>query len=604
MIRASVLYQNQTQLFTAPEEIIQGSELKTKEQECFSLLHKSKKLDEFKQTHAQILKLGLNHSDYIASNLIASCALSSWGSMGYACSIFHQIDDPTPFIFNTIIRGHVMDHDPTAALLMYAEMIMREVKPDNYTYPSLLKACAHLSALREGMQIHGQAVKFGFESDMYVQNSLINMYGKCGDIELSRTVFKRMEQRSGASWSALIASYTNLGLWDECLRLFVEMTYKGWRPDESTLVSVLSSCTNLGALDLGRYLHGSLIRNTCELNIVVLTSLIDMYVNCGCLEEGLRVFEDMPKKNIVSYSVMISGLAMHGEGEMAIRVFSDMLKEGLRPDDVVYVGVLSACCHTGLVDEGRRIFAKMRFEHQIVPTIQHYGCMVDLLGRAGLLDEAYELIRNMPMEPNDVLWRCLLSACKVHHNLELAVCASKSLFQLKPHNVGDYVLLSSIYAQARRWDDAAEIRTEMVQRGLSQLPGFSRVEVKRKVHKFVSQDKSHPENTEVYEMLYQIGWQLRFEGYSPDTSQVLFDVDEEQKKQLLNGHSQKLAIAFAFIHTDQGTPIRIVKNLRMCNDCHTFTRFVSKIFKQVITVRDRSRFHHFKDGICSCGDYW
>ena len=602
MSSASVLHQAHP--FIVPEEITNSLELKPRELECLHLLHKCKNMDEFKQTHAQILKLGLESVTHVADNLIVACALSGWGSMDYACSIFHQIDEPTPFAFNTMIRGYVKDHTPNAALLLYREMIERGVVPDNYTYPSLLKGCALLSALGEGMQVHGHVLKFGFDSDVYVQNSLINMYGKCGDINLSSRAFDQMESRTIASWSAHIAAYTSLGLWDECLRLFGEMSNEGWKADESTLVSVLSSCAHLGALDLGKCTHGYLIRNTCGHNVIIQTSLIDMYMKCGYLEKGLGVSENMPEKNIVTYSVIISGLAMHGEGEKAVRVFSCMLEEALRPDGVVYVGVLRACSHAGLVDEGRRHFDKMRFEHQIVPTIEHYGCMVDLLGRAGKLNEAYDLIQSMPMEPNDVVWRSLLSACKVHHNLELGECASRSLIQINPHNVGDYVLLSNIYACACRWDDEAKIRTEMVSRGSVQMPGFSMVEVKRKLHRFFSQDKSHPQSHEVYEMLHQIGWQLRFAGYSPDTSQVLFDVDEEEKRQLLGGHSQKLAIAFAFIHTDEGLPIRIIKNHRMCNDCHTFTRLVSKILKRKITIRERNQFHHFKDGTCSCGNYW
>ncbi|XP_077234914.1 tetratricopeptide repeat (TPR)-like superfamily protein [Tasmannia lanceolata] len=602
MIRASVLHQ--PHLYLTPENPTQSSKLRVREQECSSLLQKCNSMDEFKQTHGRILKFGLGFDACTASNLIAACALSIWGSMDYASSILHKIDDPTQFTFNTMIRGYVKDSEPEAALFMYKAMQERDVKPDNFTYPSLLKGCAHMSALREGMQIHGHAFKFGLESDLYVQNSLINMYGKCGEIKHSCRVFEQMVQRSVASWSALIASHNSLGLWEECLDLFGKMSSEGWRADESTLVSLLSSCTHLGALDFGRCTHGYLIRNMRGPNVIVQTSLIDMYAKCGCLEKGLSIFENMPKKNLLSYSAMITGLAMHGEGRKALRVFSDMLGKGLKPDDIVYVGVLSACSHAGLVDEGLQCFNRMRFEHRMVPTVQHYGCLVDLMGRAGKLDEAYELIRNMPTEPNEVVWRCLLGACKVHHNLELGEEASRNLFQLDPNNVGDYMLLSNIYAKALRWDDVAKARINMVQRVSSQMPGFSTVEVKRKVHKFVSQDKSHPHSNQVYEMLHQMGWQLRFEGYTPDTTQVLFNVDEEEKRRLLGSHSQKLAIAFALIQTSQGLKIRIVKNLRMCNDCHTFTCLISMIFKRTITVRDRNRFHHFKEGRCSCGDYW
>ncbi|XP_058086108.1 pentatricopeptide repeat-containing protein At1g31920 [Magnolia sinica] len=602
MFRASVI--QQTNLFIAPESTANVSELKPKEQECFSLLQKCKSMDEFKQAHARTIKLGLERDARAAHELITACALSAWGSMDYARLIFDQINDPLPFDFNTMMRGYIDDSDPITALLLYKEMQERGAKPDAFTYPPLLRGCALLSALREGTQIHGHVFKFGFESDLFTQNSLINMYGKRGQIEHSSKVFDQMRHRSVASWSALIAAYARLGFWDECLGLFGTMSSEGWRADESTLVNVLCSCGHLGALDLGRSTHGFLMKTIYGHNVIAETSLIDMYIKCGRLTKGLSLFESMPKKNIVTYSVMISGLAMHGEGRMALQLFSDMITEGIKPDNVVYVGVLSACSHAGLIDEGLQCFDRLRFEHRITPTIQHYGCMVDLLGRAGMLDQAHELIRSMPMEPNDVVWRCLLSACKVHNNLELAESTSRHLFQLDPHNGGDYVLLSNIYARSLRWDAVAKIWTDMVRRGAVQTPGFSMVEVRRKLHRFVSQDMSHPKSYEVYEMLHQIGWQLRFEGYCPDTSQVLFDVDEEEKKRLLYGHSQKLAIAFALISTSQGSPIRVVKNLRMCNDCHDVTKMISKIFKREISVRDRNRFHHFRDGRCSCGDYW
>ncbi|OVA02841.1 Pentatricopeptide repeat [Macleaya cordata] len=563
-------------------------------------------MEDFKQVHAQILKLNQFQMDSRgAGNLITVCALSDWGSMDYACSIFRNIDDPGVFEFNTMIRGYIKDRNSQEAILLYKEMHQRGIKPDNFTYPALLKACSYLSAIREGLQIHGHVFKFGFESDVFVQNSLINMYGKCGEIKLCCRVFEKMDQISVASWSALLASHTKLGLWRECLRLFGEMSSEGfWRADESTLVSVLSSCTHLGALDLGRSIHGFLSRNISDLNVIVQTSLIDMYVKCGSIEKGLILFQNMPKKNQLSYTVIISGLAIHGRAEEALKIFQNMLKEGLDPDEIVYVGVLTACSHGGLVDEGRKFFDKMRFEHQIEPTIQHYGCMVDLISRAGKIDEAFELIKSMPKKPNDVIWRSLLSSCKVHQDFEFAEIASRNLFELDPQNTSDYVLLSNIYAKAHRWEDAAKTRKDMVNKGLNQIPGCSSVEVKKKVHKFVSQDKSHPESYAIYEMIHQMEWQLRFEGYAPDISEVLFDVDEEEKTERLRAHSQKLAIAYALIHTSEGSTIRIVKNIRMCNDCHTYTKLISKIFDRTIIVRDRNRFHLFKDGICSCRDYW
>ncbi|XP_015868324.3 pentatricopeptide repeat-containing protein At1g31920 [Ziziphus jujuba] len=605
MIGTTVL--NQTHLLLPTKDPPQNPEfnLSLKEQECLSLLKRCKSIEEFKRVHVHFIKFGLFWGSFCEGNLVATCALSDWGSLDYACSIFQQIDEPDTFLYNTMIRGHVKGMNWGQALLLYHEMLERGVEPDNFTYPALLKACSLLRFLEDGKQIHGHIFKLGLQDDVFVQNSLINMYGKCKETDLSCAVFEQMNQKTIASWSAIIAAHASLGMWSECLILFGDMRSEGfWRPEESILVSVLSACTHLGALDLGKCTHASLLRNINGLNLIVKTSLIDMYVKCGCLEKGLCLFQKMNKKNQLSYSVIISGLAMHGHGREALEVFKEMLKEGLAPDDVVYVGVLSACGHAGLVDEGLQFFNRMQYKHGIEPTVQHYGCLVDLMGRAGKLDEAKEIIDSMPIRPNDVIWRSLLSACRVHQNMEIGEIAAKNLFHLNSQNPSDYLVLSNMYARARKWDDFARIRTELISKGLNQTPGFSLVEVQRKVYKFVSQDMSHPQCDEVYEMIHQMEWQLRFEGYAPDTSQVLLDVDEEEKRERLKHHSQKLAIAFALINTSQGSPIRIARNIRMCSDCHTYTKFISTIYKREIIVRDRNRFHHFKDGICSCRDYW
>lgn len=501
-----------------------------------------------------------------------------------------------------------MDMSSEQALLTYLDMLEIGVEPDNFTYPALLKACAFLSASVEGMQIHGHILKHGLLGDVFVHNSLINMYGKCGLLRHSCAVFEQMEQKTVASWSAVIAAHAILGMWSDCLRLFSDMIRGdgGWRPEESVLVSVLSACTHLGRLDWGRCLHGYLLRNLSGLNAAVETALVDMYIRCGSLEKGMCLFQEMANKNCKSYSVAISGLASHGRGEEALCVFEQMIREGLRPDDVVYVGVLSACSHASLVQEGIKYFERMTREHRIEPTVQHYGCMVDLMGRAGLVNEAHELIKRMPMDPNDVVWRSLLSACKIHQNLELGEVAAERLLKLNTQNAGDYLMLCSIYAQAERWEDVSVGRVRMARVGVDQVAGTSSVVVKGKVHRFVSNDAlhHHPLRREIHEMAHQMEWQLRFDGYEADTSQVLMNVGEEEKRERLRGHSQKLAIAFALISTSKGSDVRIVRNVRMCSDCHTYTKMISVIYQRHIIVRDRNVFHHFKDGTCSCKDYW
>ncbi|WOL09523.1 hypothetical protein Cni_G18276 [Canna indica] len=589
-----------TQQFITPSSNPASQDRPKEQLQCFPSPHHIKTMEEFKKVHAQYIKLGLNCIPRHTGDLLLACSLSEWGSMDYACLIFLELEHPGVFDFNTMIRGSLLHGDPEGALLFYQDMLQRNVKPDNFTFPFMLKACSRLSAISEGMQIHGHATKYGFERDVFVRNSLINMYGKCGEVQLSRRVFDQMGScRTVASWSALLAAHTRMGFWSKCLELFAVMTRDGVKPEESSMVSALSACKNLGAFETGRSIHCFLLRNFTALNIIVQTSLIDMYINCGSLENGIAIFEMMPEKNTWTYSIVISGLAMHGEGKRALLVFEDMLGVGHEPDEAIYVGVLSACSHAGLHDEGLRCFDRMKLEHQILPNPQHYGCMVDLMARAGKLKEAHELVKRMPMEQSEVAWRCLLSACKIHGDLELAELAGRTLEKLGTHNSGDYIILSDMYAKAKRWSDAARTRRKMVDRGLNQVPGYSEVEVKGKMHTFVSHDQSHPQSHEIYEMLYQMEWQLRFEGYYPDTSEVRLDVDEEEKT-----HSQKLAIAFALASTSWGTPIRIVTNLRMSNDCHAYTALISRIFEREIKVRDRNRFHCFRQGACACGDHW
>ncbi|XP_010461019.1 PREDICTED: pentatricopeptide repeat-containing protein At1g31920 [Camelina sativa] len=578
-----------------------------KEQEILYLLKRCNDVDEFKQIHARFIKLSfLCSSSFSASSVLAKCAHSGWdNSMNYAASIFRGLDDPCTFDFNTMIRGYVNETCFEEALCVYSEMIERGIEPDHFTYPFLLKACTRLKSIREGKQIHGHVFKLGLEDDVFVQNSLISMYGRCGEMELSSAVFEKLEFKTAASWSSMVSARAAMGMWSECLMLFREMCRETeLKAEESIMVSALSACANTGALNLGRSIHGFLLRNISKLNIAVQTSLVDMYVKCGCLDKGLHIFKKMESRNSLTYSAMISGLALHGEGEAALRMFSEMIQEGLESDHVVYVSVLNACSHSGLVKEGRRVFKEMLKEGKVEPTAEHYGCLVDLLGRAGLLEEALETIQSMPIEENDVVWRSFLSSCRVHQNVELGQIAARELLKLGSHNTGDYLLISNMYSQARMWDDVARARTEIATKGLKQTPGFSIVEVKGKTHRFVSQDRSHPRCKEIYKMLNQMEWQLKFEGYSPDLTQILLNVDEEEKRERLKGHSQKVAIAFALLYTPPGSIIKIARNLRMCSDCHTYTKKISIIYEREIIVRDRNRFHLFKGGTCSCKDYW
>jgi pentatricopeptide repeat protein len=346
------------------------------------------------------------------------------------------------------------------------------------------------------------------------------------------------------------------------------------------------------------------VKTGFELDVVVGSALVDMYAKCGSIDEASNVFNKMPERNIVTWTVIIIGYAQHGYAQEVLKLFSQMQDTGMKPDHVTFVGILSACSRAGLVNEGCNYFNSMSQDYGVNPRPEHFACMVDLLGRAGHLTEAKDFIEKMPFEPSISVWQSLLGACRIHGNMELGKYAAERLLELEPHDSATYVLLSNIYAAANRWDDVARVRKMMKDRGVKKEPGRSWTNVNNTVHEFISDDSSHPQAEEIYKMLQRLSNQMKDAGYVPNTDFVLHDIEKEQKENSLSHHSEKLAIAFGLIKTPPGAPIRIMKNLRVCGDCHIATKFISKIVCREIIVRDATRFHHFKNGLCSCGDYW
>ncbi|KAJ0018328.1 hypothetical protein Pint_11042 [Pistacia integerrima] len=538
---------------------------------CVTLLQicVSSKL-QLKQVHAFSIKHGvpLSNPDFGKHLIYGIVTLSA--SMSYAHKIFSFIQDPNIFTWNTMIRGYAESENPSPASELYNKMHYSSIKPDTHTYPFLLKAIAKLADVKLGEMIHSVAVRNGFESLLFVQNGLVHMYGRP----------------------------------NEALTLLREMCFEGVSPDGFTMVSLFSACAELGALALGRRAHVYMSKIGLSENINVNNALLDFYAKCGSIREAKKVFDDMEERNMVSWSSLIVGLAVNGFGKEALECFKEMEREGFMPGEATFVGVLYACSHCGMVDEGYNYFRRMTNEYKIVPKIEHFGCMVDLLGRAGLVKEAYEYIQNMPMLPSAVIWRTLLGACTTHGHSGLADIARTKLLQLEPKHSGDFVLLSNLYASKQRWLDVQRVRRTMVGERVKKIPGHSFVELGNHVHEFYMGDRSHPQNEEIYAMLVEITKKLKQEGYVPRTENVLMDIEEEEKENALSYHSEKIAIAFMLINTPPRTPIRVIKNLRVCADCHLVIKLISKVFNREIVVRDRSRFHHFKDGDCSCRDYW
>ena len=441
--------------------------------------------------------------------------------------------------------------------------------------------------------------------DPYVQNTLVHMYACCeGGIECARKVFDRTPKTSPVTWSAMISGCVRSGRSNDAVLLFREMQTEKVPPDEVTVITVLSACADLGALDLTKWIGSFVERGRVRKSVPLCNALVDALAKCGDVDGAVAFFESMPERSIVSWTAVIDGLAAHGRGKEAVSLFEAMKDAGIAPDDVAFIGVLTACSHAGLVDEGRGYFDSMRHKFNIVPKIEHYGCMVDLLARAGLVEEAMDFVKAMPIEANPVIWRTLIGACKVHGKLELGERITKDLIDKEPTHGSNYVLLSNVYALTQRWEKKMEIRKTMSDRGIQKVPGCSLLELDGEIFEFVAGDESHPHYKEIYEMVVEIGRELKRAGYIATTSEVLLDIDEEDKEDALHWHSEKLAIAFALLRTPPGTQIRIVKNLRVCADCHSATKFISKVYGREILVRDCSRFHRFEDGVCSCKEFW
>ncbi|KAI9160172.1 hypothetical protein LWI28_005714 [Acer negundo] len=390
----------------------------------------------------------------------------------------------------------------------------------------------------------------------------------------------------------------------EAVDLYSQMEVQGIEPDAISFASVLPACGDLLALLLGRQIHRYVERKKLRLNLLLENALIDMYAKCGSLAEGRTVFDDMKFKDVVSWTSMISAYGMSGKGCDAVALFSKMKNLGLCPDSIAFVSVLSACSHSGLLEEGQYNFKLMAEQYTIIPRIEHFACLVDLLGRAGQIEEAYIVTRQMPIEPNKRVSGALLGACRVYCNMDIGLIAVDRLFQLAPKQSGYYVLLSNIYAKASRWDDVTTVRSIIKRKGLKKVPGTSNVEINDRVYTFLVGHQSHTQSKEIYKELDVLVGKMKEAGYNPKIDWALHDVEEEDKEYHLAVHSEKLAIVFAILNTKPGTPIIVTKNLRICSDCHIAAKLISKITDLYIIIRDTNRFHHFENGICSCGDYW
>lgn len=537
-------------------------------QECTSL-------KSLKQIHAQLVTHGLHSENYLAVKLV-SCSKSLGNIAHARMIFNGLVDSANIFLWTAMITAYSQHQSVLTweAILIYNNMLQHEIKPNSFTLSSVLKACSFLLAAREGSQIHVHALKLGLNSDAYVQTTLMDAYAKFGCIEAAahlfetmpvrnvvvcnamivcytkagfinaaREIFDEMPEKDSISWTAMISGYTNRGImrtalelftqmpkrdvaawnalitgcshcgdWHGALQLFNEMRLENVKPNQVTMAVVISVCGQLGDLELAKNFHSYLKENEMEINVHMFNSLIDTYAKCGCVDEAYRLFCRMPVRDTVSYNAMIAGFANHGHVEDALELFTELLESGERPDRITFLGVLTACDHAGMLDVGRRYFNSMTKDYAIEPTVDHYACMVDLLGRAGFIQEAYELVTTMVVDPHAGVWGALLSACRIYCNVKVGEIAAEKLFKIEPENLGNYVLLSNIYARAQMWEEVVKVRRWMRARGMPKTGGCSWIEVNNRVHKFLIGDINHPQCLDIYVILRHLSLQLVADG--------------------------------------------------------------------------------------------
>ncbi|KAF3778751.1 Pentatricopeptide repeat-containing protein [Nymphaea thermarum] len=502
------------------------------------------------------------------------------------------------------------------------------------TYESLVNACLELKSIRAVKTIQQHMVKNGFQPDRYLVNRVLLVHVRSGAMAGARQLFEQMPKKDLISFNMMITGFVDSGEYEEALMLFLQLWAEVSDASPRTFASVLRACAGEKAMDLyyqmqhlgvqmdhftysmvvrlcvrlashehAKQAHAGLIRNGYGLDIVANTALVDFYSKWGRLEDARHVFDNMVSKSIISWNALIAGYGNHGRGGEAVELFELMLSNGMRPNHVTFLAVLAACSYSGLWEQGWHYFESMTRDFKLKPRAMHYACMIELLGREGHLDEAFALIRDAPFKPTKNMWAALLTACRMHKNLELGKFAAEKLFGMEPNKLNNYALLLNIYSSTGRVEDAATVREALRRRGLRLLPACSWIEINKRSHGFVFGDKSHPQSEEIYQNLEDVTNEISTMGYASNNESLLPDV-QGQEEHPVSFHSEKLAVSFGLISTPDSTPLNVVQSHRICTDCHDALKLIAAATGREIVVRDASRFHHFKHGKCSCGDYW
>ncbi|KAI5077058.1 hypothetical protein GOP47_0009123 [Adiantum capillus-veneris] len=546
-----------------------------------------------KAIHGQLIERGLISDVYIGSTLIDMYA--SCGKMDEAFIEFSKFSKRNIVSWCTIIAAAAQHGLEPLAMELYGKMGLECSEIDDITFVCAIKVCATLGNVGQGMSLHIQVVKHGLDLVQMVGNSLVSMYSKCGYVIDAFAVFDQLPARNVVSWAAMIAGYSQNGNSIAALRLFEKMKSEKVEADRVTFMEVLDACASVGALGQGKIIHQQLIENGLTSDVRVGSTLINMYSRCGSLQEACIVFRKLPRQDVELWGMLIAGYARTGNYGLALSCLNDMQEEGFHPDARIFTSVLAACRHAGQVKEGYRQFKTMRDRHRIMPSIEHFGCMIDLLGRAGHLDEAEELLDAMPTPPDLNGWMSLLIACKKYGRLSLGKRSFDQVMRLDPSISAGFMAMSSIYADAQLWENLNELEQERKQASAWKKPGRAWIEVKNKIHEFSVGDMSHPQIDKILTKLQSM-------KYNMDDGCVPHSKSRKSKQDGMCGHCERLAIAFGLLSAPEGTPIRVTKNLQVCRDCHSATKRMSRIESRPIIISDTYFVHKFINGECSCGD--
>lgn len=558
-------------------------------------------LDLGKQIHSYLIRIGMTTNvtiDTSISNMYVKC-----GWLDAAEVLINKMTSKHAVSCTGLMVGYTQAARPMDAVELFAKMISEGVKLDEFVFSIALKACAALGDLNMGRQIHAYSIKLGLESEVSVGTPLVDFYVKCARFKSAHQAFERISEPNDFSWSAIITGYCQSGRFDEALKTFKSLRSRGVVLNSFSYTNVFQACSAVSDLVYGAQVHADAIKNGQVSYLCGESAMITMYAKCGRLDYAHKAFLSIDKPDTIAWTAIICAYASHGKASEALVLFNKMQESGVEANAVTFIGVLNACSHSGLVTEGKKYLNSMLDEFSVDPTVDHYNCMIDIYARAGLLQEALEMIRGMPHEPDAMSWKSLLGGCWSHRNLDIGMIAAENVLKLDSSDSSTYVIMFNLYALAGEWEKAAQFRKMMAERGVKKELSCSWITLKGKVHRFVVGDRHHPQIEQIYSKLKQLNIAInKGEDFLLNEEDVLCDFTE-RKEQLLD-HSERLAIAYGLISTAADTPILVFKNTRSCKDCHDFAKHVSVVTGRELVIRDANRFHHVKFGECSCRDFW